>query len=230
MIDQQTPLRGGAPRLPVSPGIGRFLVLAGVFVCAACGLVYELELVALASYLIGDSVTQASVVLSVMVFALGIGSLLAKRLRTRAAVGFGLLEAALALVGGSSALILYASFAWLGESRYALVGFSLAIGILIGAEIPLLMTLIQRVDRQDAGGAVADLFAADYVGALVGGLAFPFLLLPFLGQLTGTLITGAVNTVVGGALVLGLFRQDLTRRARRLLLISNLCVLAVLGS
>lgn len=31
------------------------------------------------------------------------------------------------------------------------------------------MTLIQRVDRQDAGGAVADLFAADYVGALVGG-------------------------------------------------------------
>lgn len=46
---------------------------------------YELELVALASYLIGDSVTQASVVLSVMVFAMGIGSLAAKRLRPRAA-------------------------------------------------------------------------------------------------------------------------------------------------
>ena len=40
------------------------------------------------------------------------------------------------------------------------------------------MKLIQRIRRQDAGGAVADLFAADYVGALVGGLAFPFLLLP----------------------------------------------------
>ena len=40
------------------------------------------------------------------------------------------------------------------------------------------MALIQRIRRQDAGGAVADLFAADYVGALVGGLAFPFLLLP----------------------------------------------------
>ena len=46
------------------------------------------------------------------------------------------------------------------------------------------MELIQRIRRQDAGGAVADLFAADYVGALVGGLAFPFLLLPLLGQLT----------------------------------------------
>ncbi|MEU1021580.1 spermidine synthase, partial [Streptomyces sp. NPDC005904] len=180
-------------RLPVSPRAGRFLVLVGVFVCAACGLVYELELVALAAYLIGDSVTQASVVLSVMVFAMGIGSLLAKRLRRRAALGFGLIEAALALVGGCSAMALYAAFAWTGDrgevwaggSRPLVVAFSLAIGVLIGAEVPLLMVLIQRIRRQDAGGAVADLFAADYVGALVGGLAFPFLLLPVFGQLTG---------------------------------------------
>ncbi|MFH9608321.1 polyamine aminopropyltransferase [Streptomyces sp. NPDC017448] len=230
MIDQHTSLRGGVARLPVRPRTGRLLVLAAVFVCAACGLVYELELVALASYLIGDSVTQASVVLSVMVFAMGIGSLLAKRLRCHAAVGFGLLEAALALVGGSSALVLYASFAWLGESQHLLVGFSLAIGVLIGAEIPLLMTLIQRVDRQDAGGAVADLFAADYVGALVGGLAFPFLLLPMLGQLTGTLFTGSVNAAAGGALVLWVFRRDLSARSRWLLVLVNASVIAVLAT
>ncbi|WP_223279880.1 polyamine aminopropyltransferase [Streptomyces sp. SDr-06] len=215
-----------------SPRSGRFLVLAVVFVCAACGLVYELELVALASYLIGDSVTQASVVLSVMVFAMGVGSLLAKRLRCRAAVGFGLIEAALALVGGCSAMALYATFAWFGGSRYALVAFSLAIGMLIGAEIPLLMTLIQRVSRRaagDASGTVADLFAADYVGALVGGLAFPFLLLPELGQLTSALLTGAVNAVAGGALVLLLFGRDLSPRARWSLLAANALVLAVLA-
>lgn len=225
-------------RLPVRPGTGRFLVLAGVFVCAACGLVYELELVALASYLMGDSVTQASVVLSVMVFAMGIGSLAAKRLRCRAAAGFGAVEAALALIGGCSAMALYAVFAWTGAwggiwsggPRGLLVAFSLAIGLLIGAEVPLLMELIQRIRRQDPGGAVADLFAADYVGALVGGLAFPFLLLPQLGQLTGALLTGAVNAVVGGALVLGLFRRDLSRRGRRLLLVANLVVLGLLAS
>ncbi len=105
---------------------------------------YELELVALASYLIGDSVTQASVVLSVMVFAMGIGSLAAKRLRPHAAAGFGAIEAALALVGGSSAMALYAVFAWTGDwggvwaggPRCLLVAFSLAIGLLIGAEVP----------------------------------------------------------------------------------------------
>ncbi|WP_405870736.1 polyamine aminopropyltransferase [Streptomyces sp. NBC_00005] len=243
MIEPHAPAPPGSPppwagpaRLPVQPETGRFLVLACVFVCAACGLVYELELVALASYLIGDSVTQASVVLSVMVFAMGIGSLAAKRLRWRAAAGFGAIEATLALVGGCSAMALYAVFAWTGDwgglwgPRWLLVAFSLTIGLLIGAEVPLLMELIQRIRRQDAGGAVADLFAADYVGALVGGLAFPFLLLPLLGQLTGALITGAVNAIAGGTLVLGLFRRDLTRRARWLLLIANLTVLGVLAS
>ncbi|MEU9982688.1 polyamine aminopropyltransferase [Streptomyces sp. NPDC050856] len=226
------PARGQAPP-PVRQRTGRFVVLTAVFVCAACGLVYELELVALASYLIGDSVTQASVVLSVMVFAMGVGSLLAKRLRYRAAVGFGLVEAALALVGGCSALALYATFAWLGESRYALVAFSLGIGVLIGAEIPLLMTLIQRISRraeQDAGGTVADLFAADYVGALIGGLAFPFLLLPWLGQLTSALLTGAVNAVAGGAMVLWLFGRDLTARGRWSLIAANVLVLGVLAT
>ncbi|WP_405890286.1 polyamine aminopropyltransferase [Streptomyces sp. NBC_00133] len=231
MIDrQQTSPPPYVVRLPVRPDAGRYLVLTAVFVCAACGLVYELELVALASYLIGDSVTQASVVLSVMVFAMGIGSLLAKRLRCRPAVGFGLLETALALVGGCSALVLYAAFAWIGESRFVLVGFSLAIGVLIGAEIPLLMSLIQRISRRDAEGTVADLFAADYVGALVGGLAFPFLLLPWLGQLTGALLTGAVNAAAGGSLVLWLFRRDLTGRWRAGLLVANVTVLAVLAT
>jgi spermidine synthase len=128
-----------------------------------------------------------------------------------------------------SALALYASFAWLGESRGAIVAFSLAIGVLTGAEIPLLMTLIQRVSRQDAGAAVADLFAADYVGALVGGLAFPFLLLPWLGQLTAAMVTGGVNVVAGGALVLWLFGRDLSRRARGLLLTADVLVLVVLA-
>jgi spermidine synthase len=134
-------------------------------------------------------------------------------------------------------MALYAVFAWTGGwggpwsngPRCLLVAFSLVIGLLIGAEVPLLMELIQRIRRQDAGGAVADLFAADYVGALVGGLAFPFLLLPLLGQLTGTLLTGTVNAFAGAALVLGLFRHDLTPGRRRLLLAVNLLVIGLLA-
>lgn len=232
MIDQSTPGVAAprpAVRLPVPARPARGLVLVTVFVCAGCGLVYELELVAMASYLVGDSVTPTSVVLSVMVFAMGVGSLLAKRLHPVAAAGFAAVEAALALVGGLSAMALYAGFAWLGQPVPAVIAIAFAIGVLVGAEVPLLMTLIQRIRRQDAGGAVADLFAADYVGALVGGLAFPFLLLPLLGQFDAVLLTGAVNTATGGAMVLWLFRCDLAGRTRGWLLTANLAVLCVLA-
>jgi spermidine synthase len=206
-----------SPTRAVGSRTARWLVLLAAFICAACGLVYELELVALGSYLFGDSVTQVSVVLSVMVFAMGLGSLLAKRFTTRPATAFAVVESALAVVGGLSVLALYGCFVWTGDYRVALVAVATLIGMLIGAEIPLLMTLIQRIRRQDAGSAVADLFAADYVGALVGGLAFPFLLLPALGQAYGALVTGAVNAVAGAAVVLWLFRDEPPRRVRPLL-------------
>jgi spermidine synthase len=212
-----------------TPRAARLLVLLAAFVCAACGLVYELELVALGSYLLGDSVTEASVVLSVMVCAMGVGSLLAKRFTLRPAASFALVESLLALVGGLSVIALYGCYVWLGHYQAALVGFASLIGLLIGAEIPLLMTLMQRIRRQEAGRAVADLFAADYVGALVGGLAFPFLLLPTLGQLTGALLTGVVNTVAGGLIAFWLFRAEPAPRVRLLLGLCSGAVVVVLG-
>ncbi|KWW98268.1 spermidine synthase [Carbonactinospora thermoautotrophica] len=215
--------------LPVSRRLARFLVLLAVFVCAACGLVYELALVALGSYLIGDSVVQASIVLSVMVFAMGVGSLAAKGLQRRSAESFAAVEGLLALLGGLSVLALYASFAWLDVYQPALVVIAFVVGALIGAEIPLLMTLIQRIRRQDPGSAVADLFAADYVGALLGGLAFPFVLLPVFGQIRGALVTGAVNAIAGVAVVLWLFRGSLRRRVRWALSAGMALVLGVLA-
>ncbi|MEV7021488.1 polyamine aminopropyltransferase [Kitasatospora sp. NPDC093558] len=211
------------------PRLARFTVLLAAFVCAACGLVYELELVALGDYLLDDTVTQTSVVLSVMVFAMGLGSLLAKRLTRRPATAFALVECALALTGGLSVLALYSCWAWTGRYQPAMVGLTCLIGILIGAEIPLLMTLIQRIRREDAGRAAADLFAADYVGALIGGLAFPFVILPGLGPGTGALVTGAVNAVSGAAVVLWLFREEPAPRIRLLLWAACGLVLALLA-
>ncbi|SBT50199.1 polyamine aminopropyltransferase [Micromonospora auratinigra] len=207
----------------------RAAVLLAVFVCAACGLVYELALVALGSYLIGDAVGQASIVLGVMVFAMGVGALVAKPFQHKAAPAFAAIELTLALLGGLSVLGLYAAFAWLDLYGPALVGTAFVLGLLIGAEIPLLMVLLQRIREQSAGSAVADLFAADYVGALLGGLAFPFLLMPVFGQLKGALVVGAVNAVAGLALVCTVFRADLSRRARIALGAGTVVVAVCLG-
>lgn len=189
-------------------------MLFATFTCAACGLVYELALITLGSYLVGNSVQQASLVLSVMVFAMGVGALTAKPLARSPVVAFAAIEGLLALVGGLSVLALYAAFAWLDLYQPALLVVSFVVGALIGAEIPVLMTLLQRIRQQEAGDAVADLFAADYVGALLGGLAFPFLLLPLLGQVRGALVVGAVNVVTAGLVARWVFRRALCRRQR----------------
>ncbi|THA74713.1 polyamine aminopropyltransferase [Streptomyces sp. A0642] len=208
----------------------RTLLLFAVFLCAACGLVYELALTALGSYLIGNSVLQTSVVISVMVCAMGLGSLAAKPLRRRAVGAFALVEGVLALVGGLSVLVLYAAFAWLQVYTPAMIVVAVAVGLLIGAEIPLLMTMLQRIRRQEAGSAVADLFAVDYIGALVGGLGFPLWLLPTFGQLKGALVVGAVNAVAGVIVVVFIFRRQIRRWVRHALLAGVAVVLAVLGT
>ena len=179
----------------------RGVLLVAVFLCAACGLVYELALLTLGDYLAGGGVRQTSVVLGVVVASMGIGSLSAKRLLRRPLLAFALVEGALAVVGGLSVLGLYAAYAWLDLYVPAVLLASVAIGTLVGAEVPLLMALLQQIRAQDAGQAVADLNAADYLGALAGGLAFPFLLLPVFGQLRGALVAGTVNLLAATLVV-----------------------------
>ncbi|MFI6587154.1 polyamine aminopropyltransferase [Embleya sp. NPDC050493] len=213
----------------IAPGLARFVVLLAVLVCAACGLVYELALAALGGTLGGDPVVETSIVLSVMVFAMGVGALAAKPLARRAAAAFIAAEILLAACGGMCATGLYAAFAWYDVYRWPMIAVSAVLGLLIGAEIPLLMTLVQRIRPQEAGSAVADLFAADYVGALIGGLLFPFLLLPHLGQLRTVLLAGVVNAIAGALVVLWLFRTDLRLRLRVGMYVSAGAVLALLA-
>ena len=56
----------------------RLLLLGSVFVIATCGLVYELIAGTIASYLLGDSITQFSTVIGVYLSAMGAGSWISK--------------------------------------------------------------------------------------------------------------------------------------------------------
>lgn len=214
--------------LPVSRRAARVVLLAAVFLCAACGLVYELALITLGQYLVGGTIYQTSLVLGVFVCAMGLGSFASKPLLPRAAAGFALVELSLALAGGLSVLALYAAYSWLDLYTPALIATSVLVGGLIGAEIPLLMSLLQRIRAQDAGEATADLFAVDYVGALAGGLAFPFLLLPVFGQVRGAVVVAGVNLVAAVVIVV-LLKDALSPRARRAVTAGVVAVAVALG-
>ena len=180
-----------------------------VLLIAACGLVYELVAGALSSYLLGDSVTQFSLVIGTYLFAMGVGSHLSRYLTRGLAWRFVTIELMVAVVGGFSATALFLAFAWTDAFRLVLYLFVIAVGVLVGLEIPLLMRILR--DRYEFKDVVAHVLTFDYLGALGASLLFPILLVPRLGLVRSALAFGIVNALVA-AWSTHLFRDALPRR------------------
>lgn len=192
----------------------RALLLAAVTACAACGIVYELALITLSTSIHGGGIVATSLIVAGYVAALGAGALLVKPLLGRAAITFIAVETLLGIFGGLSAAALYMAFAFVGGSLWVLAVGTALIGALVGAEVPLLMTLLQRgrkAGAADAGRVLANLNAADYLGALIGGLLWPFLLLPQLGMIRGAAATGIINLTAAAVVSVFLLRRVISR-------------------
>jgi spermidine synthase len=170
------------------------LLLISVFVVATCGLIYELIAGTLASYLLGDSVTQFSTIIGLYLFSMGIGSWLSKYFDKNILSWFIQIEILVGLVGGFSASILFLIFENVASFRIVLYGLVSLTGILVGLEIPLLMRILQgRFEFKDL---VSRVFTFDYIGALLASLIFPLLLIPYLGLVKTAYLFGILNVSV----------------------------------
>jgi spermidine synthase len=174
------------------------LLLVSALTVATCGLVYELLAGTLASYLLGDSVTQFSTIIGTYLFSMGIGSWLTRHLRGDLLVAFARIEVAVGVLGGTSVLLLFWLYGQVLHFRLALYAVVSLIGMLVGAEIPLLLRILEG--RFEFKELVARVFAADYVGALLASLLFPLLLVPHLGLVRTGFLFGALNVSVAGIL------------------------------
>jgi len=183
----------------------QFALLFSIFVIATCGLVYELIAGALASYLLGDSITQFSTIIGVYLFSMGIGSWLSGYINRNLTFIFVQVEILIGLVGGFSAAILFAAFEHVQQFRVLLYGLVSITGILVGLEIPLLMRILKGyLEFKDL---VARVFTFDYIGALLASLLFPLVLVPHLGLIRSAFLFGIFNIVVA-IWTLHLFRRD----------------------
>jgi spermidine synthase len=171
------------------------VLLAIVLVIATAGLVYELAMAAVASYVLGDSVTQFSTVIGVYLSALGIGAYLSRFIERQLSLRFVDVELATALLGGLSAPALLLAFSYTGAFRLVLYSTVLAVGVLVGLELPLLMRILRR--ELAFKELVAKALTFDYAGALIGSLAFSLLLVPRLGLVNSSIVCGLLNAVVG---------------------------------
>ncbi len=175
--------------------VKRSLLFVTVLVIATCGLVYELVVGTLASYLLGDSVTQFSTVIGVYLFALGIGAWLSRFVDKGVAQRFVEIELAVAVAGGFSAPFLFATFAAGAAFRVALYAVVLVVGSLVGLEIPLLLRLLK--DQLQFKDLVSRVLTFDYLGSLAASLLFPIVLVPKLGLVRTSLLFGLTNALVG---------------------------------
>lgn len=180
------------PGLPKPPMPALFLI---VLIIGACGLVYELLAATLASYVLGDSVMQFSLIIGIYLSAMGVGAWLSKFIGRGLARAFIEIEITIALIGGASAPLLFLSFSRLRWFHPVLYGMVFSIGALVGMELPLLMRILK--DHLDFRDLVSRVMAFDYLGALVASLMFPLFLVPDLGLVRTSLAFGLLTAVIG---------------------------------
>ena len=183
-----------------------YALLLTAFVISTCGLVYELIAGTIASYLLGDSVTQFSIVIGVYLFAMGIGSFLSRYIEKNLVLTFVQIELLVGLIGGCSAATLFMLFEHVESFRILLYGIVGLIGILIGMEVPLLMRVLK--DRLQFKDLVSQIFTFDYVGALIASILFPLVLVPVLGLVRSSFLFGLLNVLVA-FWTIHLFRNEL---------------------
>ena len=201
-------------------------LLISVAVIATCGLVYELIAGALASYLLGDSVTQFSLIIGTYLFSMGIGSYVSKYFEKDLLKRFIQVELAVGIIGGFTATVLFLSFEFISSFRILLFSIVVITGALVGLEIPLLMRILK--DHYDFKDLVSKIFSIDYVGALFASILFPLVLVPYLGLMRTSFLFGALNIIVG-LWTIRLFREHLSDAKRLGLMGMSFLVLNVAG-
>lgn len=177
-------------------GLSAPLVYLSILIIAVCGIVYELIIGAVSSFLWGDSIYYFSVTIGLYMSAMGLGAFLSKFLKQDLFDWFVGSEIFVGIFGGSSALFLFWAYANTEFYEYAFVAITVLIGMLVGLEIPLLIRILES--QESLRKNVANVLSYDYIGGLIGALAFPVIFLPYLGLLKAAALLGISNLIVAG--------------------------------
>lgn len=196
-------------------------------IISGCSLIYELLISSVSSYLLGDSIAQFSITIGLYMFAMGIGSYVSKYVKKELFDWFVFVEIGVGILGGTSSLLLFLANIYVESYHLVMYLEIILIGGLVGLEIPLLTRIIE----EHAGNlrvTLSSIFSFDYIGGLVGSIAFPLLLLPQLGYFSTAFLVGGLN--LGISLFILVSYRRYIKRFRLWRFISGLfCFFMVLG-
>ncbi len=203
-------------------GVSLTFLATTLMIIAVCGITYELIIGTASSYLLGNSVLQFSITIGLFMTSFGIGSFLSTKIRTKLLEKFVSIEIAIGAIGGISVIALFSTYAYTSVYRPVMYLFILSIGTMIGLEIPLLIRLADEYNS-NLRVTLGNMLGFDYIGALLGSVAFPLILLPHLGLIKTSILIGIAN--VGVALACA-FKYK--RQMSKVRLLSLLCVLSTI--
>ena len=197
------------------------VIYLSIFGMGACGLAYEYTLSKIASDILGNSLKQWVIVISVMMFCMGVGSDAQKYLKDKKLVDkflFG--EIVLGLLGGLGPICMLFMH---GSQYYILVQyfFICSIGFLIGLEIPLLTRLNDNYTTQLKFNLGA-IMKMDYIGSLVGAIVWLFVLTKFFSIVETAFVLGIINVSI--AVFGALYFRKLMAWFRSLMILAVLAV------
>ncbi len=175
-----------------------------IFATGCAGIVAEFVLSTLATYLVGNAVFQWTMVMSLMLFAMGLGSRLSKSFSKDLLDLFIIIEFCLSILCASSAVIAYGLFGYTSYTDLIIYITAMTIGGLIGFEIPVVTRLNEAYEELRYN--IAEVMEKDYYGSLLGGLFFAFFALPYLGLTYTPIILGTINFAVASVLLFFFFK------------------------
>lgn len=205
------------------------LLKAALFATGLAGIVSEYTLSTLATYFLGDSVFQWTMIVSIMLFSMGLGSRISKSIQDRLLEKFVWIEFGLSCVASNVTVIVYTVFAFYGDPTFIIYLLSIIIGLFIGMEIPLVVRLNEGF--QSLRVNISSALENDYYGSLAGGAFFAFVGLPILGLTYTPLILGSVNFSVAILFILVIWQEVDAQQKRSLIIYASftLVILVLTG-
>ena len=183
-------------------------IMALALVLAACSILYELLAAQALSKLVGNTVVWYSLVVGLYLASMGIGAFFSEKISSgstwRSLVR---IEIVLTIIGAATVPLIhmghtiYAQNIIHNEIAFGLtVFYSTAIslvtllGILTGAELPLLMRLAREIRDETRSANMA--LGWDYFGSLAGAMIFPLIIVPNINLVNAGLLIATVNLLV----------------------------------
>ena len=171
-----------------------YVLKIALFLTGISGIVAEYVLSTLASYFLGNSIVQWTMILSTMMFSMGLGSRFSKYIKNNLVESLIIVEFTLSIFTSLAALSVYTVSAFTQYTGIFIYLCSISIGVLIGLEIPLVTRINENYEPLRVN--IASVMEKDYFGSLFGGIFFAFVGLPMLGISYTPFILGVTNFIV----------------------------------